>query len=219
MCDDPNGCSRNRSMSGGGSTVYSLGGPLVGHGLNNAYGVVSDVGCGSAARQMVSPGQPGLPGMSMGGGRRRRGRGTRKGKGKGRKQRGGRYSFDLAPQMTSQGYAPNQYASVVGMRGETCTPFNRGGAQMGGALLSPAPFPYPPTITPASYQAALEVGKTVYENVIPPGQTGPNTYMLQQPLGAAQISASCLKTGGRRRSRKCRKASRKGRKSRRGGRK
>ncbi len=215
MCDT-GGCARNHVMSGGGSTVYSLGGPLLDRGLNNAYGVVGDAGCGSAARHMVAPGQPGLPGMS-GGRRRRRGRGTRRGK----KQRGGRYGFDLAPQMTSQGYSPNQFASVVSMRGETCTPFNRNGPQMGGgAALSPAPFPYPPTITPASYQAALEVGKSVYTNVIPPGQTGPNTYMLQQPLGAAQISAACLKTGGRRRSRRgCRKASRKGRKSRRSSRK
>lgn len=193
--------------------MFSLGGQLLPHGLNNAYGVVQDVGCGSAARTMVAPGQAGLPGMSMVGGRRRRRHHKRK---TARKQRGGRYGFDLAPQMSDQGYPPNQYAAVFGMRGETCTPFSRGGGQMGGGVLSPAPIAYPPTITADSYQAALEVGKTVYENVIPPGQTGPNTYMLQQPLGAAQISAACVKTGGRRKSRKARKASRKGRKSRRG---
>lgn len=212
MCDDT-GCSRNRIMSGGGSTVYSLGGQLIGHGLNNAYGLVGDAGCGSAARQMVSPGQPGLPGMSMSGGRRRRRRGRGRRTARKAKQHGGGYGFNLAPQMINQNYNPNQYASLVSMRGETCTPFNRGLSQMGGgAMLSPAPVSYPPTMTatPASYQAALEVGKSVYTNVIPPGQTGPNTYMLQQPLGAAQISASCLKTGGRR-SRKGRKASRKSR--------
>jgi hypothetical protein len=222
MTDD-RGCFRNRILSGGGSTTYTFGGPIATAGVaaNNTYGVVTDIGCGSAARPMVSPGQAGLPGMS--GGRRRRGRRAGK-KLTRRKQRGGRYGFDLAPQMVGQGYAPNQFAAVVPMRGETCTPFNRSGAQMGGAMaLSPAPVSYPPTMTasPASYQAALEMGKTVYTNDIPAGQQGPNTYMLQRPLGAAEISGACLKTGGRRRrsARKGRKASRKGRKSRRSSRK
>ena len=214
MTDD-RGCFRNRILSGGGSTSYTFGGPIATAGVaaNNTYGVLTDAGCGSAARNMVSPGQPGLPGMSGGRRRRRKGRGRKTA----RNQRGGRYGFDLAPQMMGSNlYAPNQFASVIGMRGETCTPFNRGATQMGGAMLSPAPVAYPPTLTasPASYQAGLEVGKAVYTNVIPPGQTGPNTYMLQQPLGAAQISGACLKTGGRRKSRKGRKASRKGRKSR-----
>lgn len=218
MTDDRSKCRSRVEQFGGGSTAYSLGAPLLGagHGLNNAYGVLQDIGCGAAARPMVSGGQPGLPGMS--GGRRRR----RRGKGKTRRhQRGGRYGFDLSPQMNSTGFQPNQYAAVVGMRGETCTPFTRNGGQMGGgAMLSPAPIAYPPTIMSGSYQAAMEVPKTVYENVIPPGQSGPNTYMLQQPLGAAQISASCLKTGGRRRSKKhSKKHSKKGRKSRRSTRK
>ena len=214
MTDD-RGCLRNRILSGGGSTTYTFGGPIATGGVaaNNTYGVVTDIGCGSAARPMVSPGQAGLPGMS-GGRRRRRGKKTTR-----RKQRGGRYGFDLAPQMTGQGYAPNQFAAVVPMRGETCTPFNRGGAQMGGAMtLSPAPIAYPPTMTasPASYQAGLQMDKLVYTNDIPAGQQGPNTYMLQRPLGAAEISGACLKTGGRRRSHKRRgKGSRKGRKSRR----
>jgi len=224
MTDD-RGCYRNRILSGGGSTSYTFGGPIATAGVaaNNTYGVVTDIGCGSAARNMVSPsGTGGLPGM--GGGRRRR-KGLAKRR-TARKQRGGRYGFGLEPQMMGQAYAPNQFASVIGMRGETCTPFNRGVSQMGGgAMLSPAPVAYPPTLTasPASYQAGLEVGKAVYTNVIPPGQTGPNTYMLQQPLGAAEISGACLKTGGlrrsHRRSRKGRKVSRKGRKSRRSSRK
>jgi hypothetical protein len=222
MTDD-RGCFRNRILSGGGSTSYTFGGPIATAGVaaNNTYGVVTDIGCGSAARTMVSPSGPGgLPGM--GGGRRRRRKGPAKRR-TARKQHGGRYGFGLEPQMIGSNlYAPNQYASVIGMRGETCTPFNRGATQMGGgAMLSPAPVAYPPTLTAsaASYQAGLEVGKAVYTNVIPPGQTGPNTYMLQQPLGAAQISGACLKTGGRRRSHKGRKASRKGRKSRRSSRK
>ena len=216
MTDD-RGCYRNRILSGGGSTSYTFGGPIATAGVaaNNTYGVVTDIGCGSAARTMVSPsGNGGLPGM--GGGRRRAVR--RKGRKTARKQRGGRYGFGLEPQMMGDAYAPNQFASVIGMRGETCTPFNRGATQMGGgAMLSPAPVAYPPTMTasPASYQASLEVGKTVYTNDIPPGQTGPNTYMLQRPLGAAEISGACLKTGGRRRSRKVRKSTRKARKTRR----
>ena len=160
MTDD-RGCFRNRILSGGGSTTYTFGGPIATAGVaaNNTYGVLTDAGCGSAARNMVSPGQAGLPGMS--GGRRRRRHAVRgRGRKTARKQRGGRYGFDLAPQMVGQGYAPNQFAAVVPMRGETCTPFNRGGAQMGGAMaLSPAPVAYPPTMTasPASNQAALEV--------------------------------------------------------------
>jgi hypothetical protein len=170
---------------------------------------------------MVSPSGPGgLPGM--GGGRRRRRRAS-KGRKTKRKQRGGNYGFSLQPQMIGDNYNPNQFPLVEPARGETCTPFNRGAApQMGGAMaLSPAPVAYPPTLTasPASYQAGLEVGKAVYTNVIPPGQTGPNTYMLQQPLGAAQISGACLKTGGRRRSRRRSRRGRKGRKSRRSSRK
>lgn len=220
MTDD-RGCFRNRVLSGGGSTTYSLSGGLLDRGLNNAYPVLHDAGCGSAARSMVSPGQPGLPGMSGG---RRRLRRKAHGRKTARKQRGGRYGFDLAPQMAGEAYAPNQFATVVGMRGETCTPFNRGGAQMGGAMaLSPAPVNYPPTMTasPASYQAGLEMGKTVYGNEIPSGQNGPNMYMLQRPLGGAEISGACLKTGGRRKSRRSskNKASRKGRKSRRSSRK
>jgi hypothetical protein len=221
MTDD-RGCFRNRIMSGGGSTSYTFGGPIVTAGVaaNNTYGVVTDIGCGSAARPMVSPsGAGGLPGMS-GGRRRRKGLAKRR---TARKQRGGRYGFGLEPQMMGNNlYAPNQYASVIAMRGETCTPFNRGSSQMGGgAMLSPAPVSYPPTMTasPASYQAGLEVGKAVYTNVIPPGQTGPNTYMLQQPLGAAQISGACLKTGGLRRSYRKSRKGRKGRKSRRSSRK
>ncbi len=219
MTDD-RGCFRNRILSGGGSTTYTFGGPIASAGVaaNNTYGVVTDIGCGSAARPMVSPGQAGLPGMS--GGRRRR-RGGRKTV-RGRKQRGGRYGFDLAPQMTGQGYAPNQFAAVVPMRGETCTPFNRGAAQMGGAMnINPAPVSYPPTMTasPASYQAGLEMGKTVYTNDIPAGPQGTNPIMLQRPLGFAEISGACLKTGGRRRSRKGRKVSRKSRRRSRKGRK
>jgi hypothetical protein len=208
------GCSRNRVLEGGGSTVYSLAGALLpGIPLNNAYPVVNDVGCGAAARPMVNPGQPGLPGMS-GGSRRgmRRGRKTTR-RGRGRKQRGGRYTFDLSPQMVGQAYNPNQFATVVGMRGETCTAFNRN--QTGGAALSPAPINYPPTITatPASYQAGYEVPKTVYTNVpeLVPQQAGSNIVPIlrQDQLGAAEISGACKQTGGLRRSRR----SRKGRKS------
>ena len=219
MTDD-RGCFRNRVLSGGGSTSYGFGPALLAPGIaaNNTTGVLIDVGCGSAGRPMVSASGPGgLPGM--GGGRRLR----RKVRGRktARKQHGGRYGFDLAPQMVGENYNPNQFSAVVGMRGETCTPFNRGGAQMGGGVLSPANVGAPPTLTasPASYQSFMEAGKGGYTNVMPPGQQGPNTYMLQQPLNALQMSGACLKTGGRRKSRRARKASRKGRKSRRSSRK
>ncbi len=208
--------SRKRNMHGGGSTVYSLAGPLLPSiPLNNAYPVVNDVGCGAAARPMVNPGQAGLPGMS-GGSRRgkRRGRKTAR---RSKKQRGGRYTFDLSPQMVGQAYNPNQYAAVVGMRGETCTAFNRN--QTGGAVLSPAPINYPPTITasPASYQAGYEVPKTVYTNVpeLVPQAAGGNIVPIlrQDQLGAAEISAACKQTGGLRRSHSKSRRSRKGRKS------
>ena len=205
---DKRGCTRNRILRGGGSTVYSLAGSLLpGVPLNNAYPVVNDIGCGAAARPMVNPGQPGLPGMS--GGRRRR-HAKRKGRKvtRRRTQRGGRYGFDLSPQMTGAGYNPNQFATVVGMRGETCTPFNRN--QIGGAMvMSPAPYPPTMTLDQASYQAAYEVPKTVYTQVaelIPQGGGG-NVVPIERndALGAAQISGACKQTGGRRRSRRSRK--------------
>jgi hypothetical protein len=216
--------SRKRNMHGGGSTVYSLAGPLLpGIPLNNAYPVVNDIGCGAAARPMVSPGQAGLPGMSGGSRRGRRYRKSKKVR-RSKKQRGGRYTFDLAPQMVGQAYNPNQYATVVGMRGETCTAFNRN--QAGGAVLSPALINYPPTITasPASYQAGYEVPKTVYTNVpeLVPQAAGGNIVPIlrQDQLGAAEISAACKHTGGRRASRKAkRKSSKKTRRSKRRSRK
>ena len=157
---------------------------------------------------MVAPGQPGLPGMS-GGARRRRAHGRKSKKvRRSKKQRGGRYGFDLAPQMVGQTYNPNQYATVVGMRGETCTPFNRN--QAGGG---PAAYPPTMTLTPASYQAAYEVPKTVYTQwpeLIPQGAGG-NIVPIERndQMSAAAISASCKQTGGRRRSRRARKASKK----------
>lgn len=221
MTDD-RGCFRNRVLSGGGSTSYGFGPALLAPGIaaNNTTGVLIDVGCGSAGRPMVSASGPsGLPGM--GGGRRRRRRRASRGRKTARKQHGGRYGFDLAPQMAGQGYAPNQFAAVVGMRGETCTPFNRGGAQMGGAMaLSPANVGAPPTLTasPGSYQSFMEAGTAGYTPVMPAGQ-GVNPFMINQPVNALQMSGACLKTGGRRKSRRARKASRKGRKSRRSSRK
>lgn len=215
------GCARNRVLEGGGSTVYSLAGGLIpGLPLNNAYGVLTDIGCGSAGRPMVTAGQPGLPGMS--GGRRRLAVAKRYRKSKkvrrSKKQRGGRYGFDLAPQMTGQAYNPNQYAAVVGMRGETCTPFNRN--QAGGAMaLSPAVYPPTVTVTPSSYQTGYEVPKTVYTNVpeLVPQAAGGNVVPIlrQDQMGTAEISASCKQTGGRRRSRKARKVSKKTRRSKR----
>jgi hypothetical protein len=203
----------NKVMRGGGSTVYSLAGSLLpGVPLNNAYPVVNDVGCGAAARPMVMPGQPGLPGMSGGRRRRRRGGKGRKVTRRRRSQRGGRYGFDLSPQMSGTGYNPNQFATVVGMRGETCTPFNRN--QAGGAL-SPAPYPPTSTLEQSSYQAALEVPKTVYTQwpELVTQQAGGNVVPIvrNDQMGAAAISAACKQTGGLRRSRKGR--SRKGRKA------
>ncbi len=213
------GVSGPTGQVGGGSTVYSLAGSLLpGIPLNNAYPVVNDVGCGAAARPMVNPGQPGLPGMS--GGRRRR-HAKRKGRKTHRRRRtqsGGRYGFDLTPQMTGTGYNPNQFATVVGMRGETCTPYDRN--QTGGAMaMSPAPYPPTVTLDQASYQAAYEVPKTVYTQVaelIPQG-VGGNVVPIERndALGPAQISGACKQTGGRRRSRKGRKGRKATKKSRR----
>ena len=67
-------------------------------------------------------------------------------------------------------------------------------------------------LTRDSYQAGYEASKAVYTNV-PEIVPGTPVYMLRQdPLSGAAISASCIKTGGRRRSRrshKGRKASKK----------
>lgn len=206
------GCARNRVLEGGGSTVYALAGGLIpGLPLNNAYGIPTEVGCGAAPRPMVAPGQPGLPGMGgMGGGRRRRYRKSRKVR-RSKKQRGGSYRIGLEPQMVGQAYNPNQYSTVVGMRGETCTPYNRN--QAGGAALSPAPYPPTMDLTRDSYQAGYEASKAVYTNV-PEIVSGTPVYMLRQdPLSGAAISASCKQTGGLRRSHRRSRRSHKGRKT------
>jgi hypothetical protein len=122
------GCGRNYGMNGGGTATYSMG-TMVAPGSYLAP--VVDGGACSVAR-------PGLvhvePRGLMGGGRRRQQSRRRN------KMRGGRYGFDL----TGQGMAPNQFAAVVPMRGESCTQSGgapvlqvaTGGYSVGGQLVT-----------------------------------------------------------------------------------
>ena len=206
--------NKTRRLRGGGlGHSYTFGAPIIPN-LDAGQTVVPQSSCMAEVRPgyISNPAAgAGLPGMG-GGGRRKGGKRGRK------TQRGGRYGFDLSPQMVGAGYNPNQFATVVGMRGETCTPYDRN--QTGGAMeLSPAPYPPTMTLDQASYQAAYEVPKTVYTQVaelIPQG-VGGNVVPIERndALGPAQISGACVKTGGRRRSRRSRKGKKASKKSRR----
>jgi hypothetical protein len=173
------GCGRNYGMNGGGTATYSMGGMVA----PGSYAAVTVDGgaCSSLRPGVVHVTPQGL----MGGGRRHRN--------KSRRMRGGRYGFDL----TGQGMAPNQYAAVVPMRGESCS------LQAGGG----------PELVVEAQNAGYSYGGELVTNnsggVVPVGGAVPYTP-THNPSNA------CLHTGGGRRYKKSRKArkSRKTKKSR-----
>lgn len=166
------GCGRNYGMNGGGTATYSMGGMVVPG--SYASPVVDGGACSVARPGLVNVQPAGL----MGGGRRR----SRRQQSRRRhKMHGGRYGFDL----TGQGMGPNQFATVVPMRGESCM-------QGGG----------PPVLQVAT--AGYSVGGELVTN-----EAGGIVPILAHGGydSTANISPPCNKMGGGRRHKKSRKHS------------
>jgi hypothetical protein len=174
------GCARNHWMRGGGTATFTSPAGIVQPGFYPEIKVVDS--CSVARPGMIQMTPKGL----MGGSRRRRG--GSKGKRTHRKMRGGdcgcsgglpklfggSYKMDLA----GQGMQPNQFAEIVKMPCE---------GQKGGA-----PFIEMPSV---GYGNKSELIVTEGGNVVP--------VMTQQPYNnTLGLSSACVKTGGRRRSKK-----------------
>ena len=200
---------RTNTQNGGGlGHSYTFGAPIV-PGVDAGQTVVPQSSCmattppGFIANPRMGAG---LPGMG-GGGRRRRG-GTKRGRRSAgrsrRRQRGGRYGFDLTDSATFGG---TPYTSgipqvmKIAPEGAVSNPLNP--VQMGGVQTEGGAAYFAPTAgysnTPSTWV----------------GSTGAPS-LLQTPYDATSYNPACLKTGGGRRRgsrRKGRKGSkRKGRK-------
>jgi hypothetical protein len=158
---------------------YTFGAPIV-PGLGNAAEVIPQSSCMATSRFGMIPTPQtglGLPGMSGG---------FRKGKGKGkksRKQRGGRYSFDLANPVPG-GAAPwaGGIPQVMRIPCESAVANPMNPRQLGGAPGDVAFYAAPTagyTNTPSTWL----------------GSTGAPS-MLQTPYDARSMPPVCTKTGG-----------------------
>ena len=197
---------RTNTQNGGGlGHSYTFGAPIV-PGVDAGQTVVPQSSCmattppGFIANPRMGAG---LPGMG-GGGRRRRG-GTKRGRRSAgrsrRRQRGGRYGFDLTDSATFGG---TPYTSgipqvmKIAPEGAVSNPLNP--VQMGGVQTEGGAAYFAPTAgysnTPSTWV----------------GSTGAPS-LLQTPYDARSYNPACLKTGGGRRRGSRRKGSRrKGRK-------
>lgn len=190
--------SKTRRYRGGGlGNGYTFGAPIVPN-LDAGQTVVPQSSCMAEARPgyILNFGDAGgLPGM--GGGGKRRGRKGRKGTKRGRKmsrrkQRGGRYSFDLTSSSTFGGTpGTSGIPQVMSIPCESTrpNPLNQHGGVGGvdSAFYSAPTAGY--TNTPSTWV----------------GSTGAPS-MLQTPYDARTMNPACLTTGGgKRRSRRNRK--------------
>lgn len=185
---------RRRRQGGGGAGWggYTVAGPITpGAPISNSSEIVAQQSCLATVRPGTVPFPTtglGLPGMS--GGRRAS-----------RKQRGGRYSFDLsyqpAPAAPWAGSIPNVVR--IPCEGSTPNPLNPGPhtpstqppIQSGGVGGVDSPYYIAPTAgysnTPSSWV----------------GSTGAPS-LLQTPYDARALNPACLKTGGGKRRRSSR---------------
>jgi hypothetical protein len=189
--------ARSRKQRGGNlGNTYSFGGPITpGAPIGNTAEVLSQSSCLATPRfgavSFPTTGL-GLPGMGGGGrrGKKRGKRGTRV-----KKQRGGRYSFDLSmPLAPSAGPGFGGIPQVMRIPCEAATHNPLNPVQMGGVGGVDSAFYAAPTAgysnTPSSWV----------------GSTGAPS-MLQTPYEARTTPPVCFKTGGGRR-----KATRRGKK-------
>ena len=191
---------RSRKQRGGDSAAYTFG-AAVAPGAPYASEVIAQEACGAAARpgfiQSPAVGTGGLPGFA-GGGRRRGRRATRRN----RKQRGGRYTFDVAAATGG----PNPFVPVSRIACE--------GGQVDTSPPGAAPNPVPASLqaggagialtgsgvsgavdTAAYYAPTAGYGNTASSWVSSAGVPS----LIQVPYEARAMNPACVKTGGGRR--------------------
>jgi hypothetical protein len=187
-----------RQRGGNLGHTYSFGGPITpGAPIGNTAEVIPQSSCLATTRfgEVSFPTTGlGLPGMS--GGARRKKRGTR-----GKKQRGGRYSFDLsAPLNPSAGPGFGGIPQVMRIPCEAAVSNPLNPVQLGGVGGVDSAFYAAPT---AGY------GNTPSSWV---GSTGAPS-MLQTPYEARTTPPVCFKTGGgKKKTRRGKKSTRRGKK-------
>ena len=204
--------TRRRRQGGGGAGIggYTFGGPITpGAPIGNTSEVLPMDSCLAVQRfgtvpQSTGQGQ-GLPGMS--GGKRRN---SRRNSRRNRKQKGGRYSFDLTPLAPATPWAGGIPQAVrIPCEGSIPNPLN--------------PGPHTPSTQPpiqsggvggpdSAFYAAPTAGYTNMPSSWV-GSTGAPS-LLQQPYDARTINPACLKTGGGMKRKSKSRKSRKTRKSR-----
>jgi hypothetical protein len=192
-----------RQRGGNLGHTYSFGGPITpGAPIGNTAEVIPQSSCLATPRfgEVSFPTTGlGLPGMS--GGARRKKRGTR-----GKKQRGGRYSFDLsAPLNPSAGPGFGGIPQVMRIPCEAAVSNPLNPVQLGGVGGVDSAFYAAPT---AGY------GNTPSSWV---GSTGAPS-MLQTPYEARTMPPVCFKTGGGKKTRRGKKSTRRGKKGKKGSR-
>lgn len=183
---------RTNTQNGGGlGNSYTFGAPII-PGIDAGQTVVPQSSCmattppGFIANPRMGAG---LPGMGGGGRRRgtRRGRGRRGAGRSRRRQRGGRYSFDLTD---SSIFGGTPYTSgipqvmKIAPEGAVSNPLNP--VQMGGVQ----------TVDGAAYFAPTAGYSNTPSTWV--GSTG-TPSLLQTPYDARSYNPACLKTGGGRR--------------------
>lgn len=193
--------NKTRRYRGGGlGNGYTFGAPIIG-GIDAGQTVVPQSSCMAEVRPgyISNPGtSSGLPGMGGGGKRRRGTRGKRT-----KRQRGGRYGFDLSAAATFGGTpSTSGIPQVMAIPCESARANPLNAVQMGGVGGIDSAFYAAPT---AGYSNMPSTWV---------GATGAPS-LLQTPYDARTLNPACLKTGGGRRGSR-RRRSRGHKKSRRG---
>jgi len=214
--------SRSRRQSGGGlgqSYTFALG--AAGPGIDTGPGAVPQSSCMAVQRPGMAP-MPttglGLPGVSLGGGRRK----SRK------SQKGGRYGFlggeQLAPATPFLGGYPPITKIPCESATTTQNPLNTG--QLGGAAAFDVITPPPPSMqaqldqtggaaAPLGYGFVGDVDSKAYYAPTAGYGNSASTWvgstgapsLLQQPYEARAMNPACLKTGGGSRRKRSRRKS------------
>ena len=184
--------NKTRRYRGGGlGQSYTLGAPII-KGVDTGISFTPQSSCMAEARPgMISTPTTGLglPGMSGGYKRRKSRRSKSKGRKSKRRQRGGRYSFDLSSSSTFGGTPwGSGIPQVMSIPCEAArsNPLNLQKGGVGGV--------------DSAFYAAPTAGYTNTPSTWV-GTTGAPS-LLQTPYDARTLNPACLKTGGGRRNRR-----------------
>jgi len=205
----------SRRQAGGGlGQSYGFAGESVVPGVDTGVAWTPQSSCMAVQRPGMAP-MPttglGLPGVSLGGGRRRK-RSSRRSR---RSQRGGRYGFTGEPAPTSGtpflgGYAPISHVPCEAARANPMNPTQLGGAAAFDVITPPPNSMQAQLDQTGGGQAPLGYGfvgdvdnkayyapTAGYSNTASTwvGSTG-SPSMLQQPYEARAMNPACVKTGG-----------------------